>query len=86
MRTNSRSTSIMFLFITCLYYSNLYSRIKQFVRFLRVNYASTKTSLLRKYIVKNCVRNRLRLYVCAFIDLDNAQIMFEELFTTSQIS
>ena len=34
MRTNSRNTSIKSLLITCLYYTNLYNRIEQFVKFL----------------------------------------------------
>ena len=51
MRTNSCSTSINSLFVTYLYYNNLYNRIEQFVRFLRVNYAIAKISLLRNCVV-----------------------------------
>jgi hypothetical protein len=34
IRTNSRNTSIKSSLITRLYYSNLYNKIEQFVRFL----------------------------------------------------
>ncbi len=37
IRTNFRNTLIKILLITYLYYSNLYNRIKQFVKFLRKN-------------------------------------------------
>ena len=56
MRTNSCSTSINSLFVTYLYYTNLYSTIEQFVKFLRVDYATTKRSLLY-----NILCNRLHL-------------------------
>jgi hypothetical protein len=44
IRTNSRSTSIKPLLVTCLHYSNLYNRIEQFVRFLRKNNVQAKAS------------------------------------------
>ena len=54
MRTNSRNILFMSLFVTCLCYSNLYNRIKQFVKFLRANYASTRISLVVHIIVVDC--------------------------------
>jgi len=58
MRTDSRSTSINSLFATYSHHSNLYSRIEQFVRFLRASYATAETSLLRNCVV---LCDRLRL-------------------------
>jgi len=52
MRTNFCNTSINSLLVTYLYYSNLYNKIEQFLRFLRENNAITKTSLLRNCIVQ----------------------------------
>ena len=44
MRTNSRSTSTKSSFVTRLHYSNLYNKIKQFVRFLRENNVQAEAS------------------------------------------
>ncbi len=52
MRTNSCSISINSLFATYLHYSNLYNKIEQFVKFLRVNYAIAKISLLRNCVIQ----------------------------------
>jgi len=41
MRIDSRNTSITFLLITCLHYSNLYNRIERFVKILHKSYALT---------------------------------------------
>ncbi len=66
IRTNSYSISINSLFVTYLHYSNLYSKIKQFVRFLRENNAITRISLLYNCIMRQntlvyCICNKLRL-------------------------
>ncbi len=44
MRTNFRSTSIRSSLVTRLYYSNLYSRIEQFVKFLRESNVQAEAS------------------------------------------
>ncbi len=54
MRTNSRSTSIKSLLVTCLYYNNLYNRIEQFVRFLRENNVQARaSSTIAQLIARN---------------------------------
>ena len=54
MRTNSRSTSIRSLLVTCLYYSNLYSKIEQFIRFLRKsNVQAEASSTIAQLIAHN---------------------------------
>ncbi len=45
MRTNSRSTLIRSLLVTRLHYSNLYSRIEQFVRFLHESDVHLRSAL-----------------------------------------
>jgi len=60
MRTNFRNTLLTSLFVTRLYYSNLYSKIEQFVRFLRASYVLSGTSLVVRIVVVDCVR-KLRL-------------------------
>ncbi len=59
IRTNFYSTLITSLLATCLYYSNLYSRIEQFVKFLCKNYILTRTSLMRNCAMRikvvNCI-------------------------------
>ena len=44
MRKNFCSTSIRSLLVTYLYYSNLYNKIEQFIRFLRENNVQAKVS------------------------------------------
>ncbi len=54
MRTNFRSTSIRSSFVTRLYYSNLYNKIEQFVRFLRENNVQTRaSSIVAQLIARN---------------------------------
>jgi hypothetical protein len=66
IRTNSRSTSIRSSLVTRPYYSNLYSKIEQFVRFLREDNVQAEVSstiaqlIARNWLRDNCVR-KLRL-------------------------
>ncbi len=53
MRTNSRSTSIRCLLVTRLYYSILYNRIEQFVRFLRRDDMHLRSTLSTLLIARN---------------------------------
>jgi len=51
---NSRSTSIRSSFVTRSHYSNLYSRIEQFVRFLREsNMQAGASSIVAQLIARN---------------------------------
>ena len=54
IRMNSRSTSIRSSFVTRSHYSNLYSRIKQSVRFLREsNMQAGVSSIVAQLIARN---------------------------------
>jgi len=52
MRTNSRNTLIRSLLVTCLYYSNLYNKIEQFMRFLRESNMQTRASSIVAQLIE----------------------------------
>jgi len=52
MRTNSRNTLIRSLLVTRLYYSNLYNKIEQFMRFLRESNMQTRASSIVAQLIE----------------------------------